>query len=156
MYNGVVHLHNVLRWVILLLLLIALIRHLSGMTGKKAFTGGDKKTDLFLLISAHTQLLLGLYLWFVGPWGYHLLKSTGFSAAMKDPAARFWIMEHNMGMLLAIIFITIGRGVAKKNIPDVSKHRRAFWLFLIALILILASIPWPSRIAIGRPLFPGM
>jgi hypothetical protein len=35
------------------------------------------------------------------------------------------------------------------------KYKKAFWFFVVALILILAAIPWPSR-EIGRPLFPGM
>jgi uncharacterized membrane protein len=157
MYNGLVHLHNILRWVILILLLVAIVRHYMGMTGPRPFTAGDKKTGLFLMISAHIQLLLGLYQWFVGPLGYKLAVSTGsFGALMKDPAARFWTVEHNLGMLLAIILITVGRGVSKKNFSDIKKHRKSFWLFLVALILILASVPWPWREAIGRPLLPGM
>ena len=156
MYNGLVHLHNLLRWVILLLLLLALMSHLMGMRSRKAFSPGVKKTGLFLMISAHTQFLLGLILWFIGPWGYKLLQTTGFSAAMKDPVARFWIMEHNVGMLAAIVLITFGRGISKKNLPDRDKHKRSFWLYLIALLIILASVPWPGRIGIGRPLFPGM
>ena len=155
MSTGLVHLHSLLRWVLLILLVVAIVRHLMGMTGKKPVTAGDKKVDLFVMISAHTQLLLGLILWFIGPWGYKLLTNIGFPAAMKDPVARFWIMEHNVGMLIAIVLLTIGRGVSKKNIPDASKHKRVFWLFLIALVIILASVPWPGRLA-GRPLFPGM
>ena len=155
MYNGLVHLHNLLRWVILILVVIALVRHFAGMTGKKPFTAGDKKVGLFVMISAHTQLLLGLILWFIGPWGYKLLSSIGFPAAMKDPVARFWIMEHNVGMIAAIVLLTIGRGVSKKNLPDTVKHKRVFWLFLIALVIILASVPWPGRVT-ARPLFPGM
>jgi hypothetical protein len=72
---------------------------------------------------------------------------------MKNPAQRFWVIEHNTGMLIAIILITIGRGVSRKNLPDLSKHRRTFWFFLIALLIILASVPWPGREGIGRPLF---
>lgn len=156
MYNGLVHLHNVLRWVILLLLVIAIIRHWSGMSGKKAFTSGDRKTDLFLMIAAHIQLLLGLYQWFAGPWGLKVLQSTPMSEVMKNPGYRFWIVEHNIAMLIAIILITVGRGVVKKNIPDHVKHKRAFWLFLVALLLILFAIPWPGREGYGRPMFPGM
>lgn len=153
MYTGTVHLHNFLRWVILLLILTAIVRHFKGMTGKKPFTDGDKKTDLFLMIAAHIQLVLGLIQWFVGDWGYKLLKnSDSMAEVMRNTTQRFWIVEHNTGMLIAIILITIGRGVVKKNIPDVSKHKRAFWLFLIALILIIASIPWPGREGIERPL----
>jgi len=156
MYTGLVHLHSLLRWIILLLLIVALLRHLRSMTGKKPFTSGDRKMDLFLMIAAHIQFLVGLVIWFLGPWGFTLLRNIGFSAAMKDPVARFWIMEHNVGMLIAIVLITIGRGVAKKHIADASKHKRAFWLLLIALVIILASIPWPGRVGVGRPLLPGM
>lgn len=156
MYTGLLHLHSILRWAILLLLVVALVRHLIGMTTRRAFTNGDRKTGLFLMICAHTQFLIGLILWFVGPWGWHLLQSTGFAAAMKDPVARFWIMEHNVGMLVAIVLITIGRGVAKKNISDLSRHRRSFWLYLVALIIILASVPWPGRVGVGRPYLRGM
>lgn len=156
MYNGIVHLHNVLRWVVLLLLVIAIIRHLSGMSGKKPFSAGDRKIDLFLMISAHIQLLIGLYQWFFGPWGLKLIQSVegGMGEIMKTPAYRFWIVEHNTGMLIAIILITIGRGSFRKKITEQAKHKRAFWMFLIALLLILASIPWPGREGIGRPLLP--
>lgn len=157
MNTGLLHLHNLLRWVILILLVIAIFRHLAGMSGKKPFTKGDKKTGLFLLIAAHIQFLIGLYLWFAGNWGYRLLSGAGgMGEVMKNPAMRFWVMEHNLTMLIAIILITIGRGVSKKNLPDVQKHRRTFWFFLIALILILAAVPWPFRQDIARPLFPGM
>lgn len=154
MYTGLVHLHNFLRWVILLLLIIAIVRHLTGMTGKKPFTNGDKKTGLFLMIVANVQFVLGLIQWFIGDWGYKILKnSEGMGEVMKIPERRFWVIEHPIGMLIAIALISIGRGVAKKNLPDANKHKRAFWLFLIALILIIATVPWPGRIGIERPLF---
>jgi hypothetical protein len=156
MFNGLVHLHNFLRWVVLLFLVIAVIRHLAGMSGKKPFTSADKRTGLFLMISAHIQLLIGLYLWFAGPRGLSLIRNTGMGEIMKNPEWRFWTVEHNTGMLIAIILITIGRGVSKKALPDLTKHKRSFWLFFIALIIILAVIPWPGREHIGRPLFPGM
>lgn len=155
MYTGLLHLHNLMRWVILILLVIAIIRHFSGFSNKKAFTAGDTKIDLFLMISAHITLLIGLYQWFVGPWGLKNISANGMGAVMKDPVQRFFAVEHLAGMLIAIVLITIGRGVAKKSMPDVAKHRKAFWMFVIALVLIVASIPWPGREA-ARPLFPGM
>jgi hypothetical protein len=124
------------------------------MTGRKPFTRGDKKTGLFLMISAHIQLLIGIYQWFVGDWGYKLIRNAGgLSEVMKNPVWRFWTVEHTTGMLVAIILITIGRGVSKKNLPDTVKHKRTFWLFLIALIIILAVVPWPGRVGIERPVF---
>jgi len=87
--------------------------------------------------------------------GLELIQNVGMSEVMKNPVYRFWVVEHNIGMLIAIILITIGRGAAKKNISDQAKHKKSFWFFLIALILILASVPWPGR-EVARPLFPGM
>jgi hypothetical protein len=154
MYTGLVHLHNFLRWVILLLLIVAIFRHLSGMTGKKPFTNGDRKTGTWLMITANVEFVLGLIQWFIGDWGYRLLENAdGMGAVMKNASSRFWVIEHPIGMLIAVALISIGRGVAKKNIPDVNKHKRAFWLFLIALIVIIVSVPWPGREGIARPLF---
>jgi hypothetical protein len=60
-------------------------------------------------------------------------------------------------MLLAILFITLGYGMAKKQVEDAVKFKKALRYFILALILILAAVPWPFRgDIIGRPLFPGM
>jgi len=155
MYQGLLHLHNFGRWVVIILLLIAVAKAFSGMTGNKPFTNGDKKTGLFLMISAHIMLLIGLYQWFAGPWGLQNIQNQGMKAVMQDAVYRFWAVEHITGMLIAIILITIGKGSAKKNISDKAKHSRSFWYFLIAFIIILATVPWPFR-EVGRPLFPGM
>ena len=156
MYNGLLHLHNLLRWVILILLVIAVVRHLSGMNSRRAYNSGDRKVGLFLMIAAHITLLIGLYQWFAGPVGFKQIQNLGMGAVMKDAAARFWAVEHMLGMIIAITLITIGKGVGKKNLSDVAKHRKTFWYFLIALIVILVSVPWPFREAVARPLFPGM
>jgi hypothetical protein len=144
MYNGLLHLHNLLRWVILLLLLVAIFQSFSKAAGLR-------KTSLFLLISAHTQFLIGLYQWFVGGFGYNLIKSNGFGEVMKNSVQRFWAVEHITGMLIAIILITIARGKVK-----IGGYKAASWLYVVALILILASVPWPFREGIARPWFPGM
>ena len=121
------------------------------MTAGKVFSAGDKKTGLFLMIAAHTTLLIGLYLWIAGPWGLANIRNLGFGDVMKDKYSRFFAIEHIFGMLIAIVLITIGRGAAKKNIPDLAKFKRSFWFFLVALVIILATVPWPFRAVIGRP-----
>ena len=151
MYNGLVILHSLLRWVILILSIVSIYNSFTGMTGGRPFTAGDKKTGLFLMISAHIQLLVGLILYFTGPWGLANIRNLGFGAVMKDSVARFYAVEHIFGMLVAIALITIGRGVAKKAIPDAAKHKRSFWFYLVALVIILATIPWPMRAGIARP-----
>jgi len=155
MYNGLLYLHSLLRWVILLLLVIAIIRHLAGMTSKRLVNAGDKKIDLFLMISAHTMLVIGLYQWFVGGYGLKSIQNNGMAVVMKNAVMRYWAIEHITGMLLAIILITVGRGAVKRA-TDAGAHKKAFWFFLLALIVILATIPWPGRMGVGRPIFPGV
>ena len=154
MYEGILHLHNFGRWVVLILLLVAIVKSLNGLTGNKPFTNGDKKTGLFLMISAHIMLLIGLYQWFAR-MGLPLVQANGMKAVMQNPDQRFWAVEHITGMLIGIILITIGRASAKKNISDKAKHSRSFWFYLIALIIIVSFVPWPFR-EVARPLLPGM
>lgn len=155
MYQGLLHLHNFGRWVVIILLFAAMLKSMSGMTGSKPFTPGDRKIGLFLMISAHIMLLVGLYQWIAGPWGLPNIQEKGMQTIMHDKVFRFWAVEHITGMLVAIILITMGRGSAKKNIGDKAKHRRSFWFYFIAFIRIIATVPWPFR-EVGRPLFPGM
>ena len=151
MYTVMVDIHSLIRWVILVLALVAIVKSYSGMSNRKLFTASDRKVGLFLMIAAHTQLLVGLYLYLLGPWGLANIRNLGFGEVMKDNVFRFYAIEHIFGMLIAIVLITIGRGAAKKDIPDVAKHKRSFWFFLVALVIMLATIPWPFRVGIGRP-----
>lgn len=154
MYQGLLHLHSLLRWIILILLVINIVRHFSA--SNQPFTATDKKLGLFLMIAAHTTLLLGLFQWFTGTWGFVNIQNIGMSAAMKDSVSRFWAVEHTTGMIIGIILITLGKMVAKKPFTDTLKHKRSAILFLLALVIILLTIPWPFRAGIGRPWFPGM
>jgi hypothetical protein len=46
--------------------------------------------------------------------------------------------------------------VAKKQLSDSDKYRKAFQLFLLALVLILLRTPWPFMDTVGRAILPGM
>ena len=155
---GLLHLHNFLRWVILLLLVAAIIKSLAGMSSNKPFTSGDKKLGTFLMVSAHIMLLVGLYQVLAGRYG--IFTSVRPDAAslslMEDKFYRFFWIEHPVSMIIAIILITVGRRQSKKNITDGAKHRKTFWFYFIALILIFVAVPWPFREVVARPWFPGM
>jgi hypothetical protein len=144
MYNGLLHLHNFLRWVILILLLVSIFQSFSKSVGLK-------KASLFLVIATHIQFLIGIYQWLVGGFGYNLIRENGFGEVMKNTVQRFWAVEHITGMLIATILITAARGKAKRG-----SYSAASWLYVVALILILAVVPWPFREDIARPWFPGM
>jgi hypothetical protein len=154
MQTGMLHLHSFLRWVILLLALIAIFRAVSGMLGKKPFTSADRKVGLFLMIFSDTMLLIGLYLWAFGDRGLKMIQSVGMGGVMKDPVLRFYAIEHFISMLIALALVHIGKGVAKKNISDQAKHKRTLLFFGLALLVMLISIPWPFReVGAGRNWF---
>ena len=155
MDKGLLHLHSFLRWVILILLLVAIYKSFTDRN--KAYTPGHKKTGMFLMICADIMLLLGLYQWFTGPWGLKSIQTNGMGVVMKNAVLRFFAVEHLIGMLIAISLIHIGYSYAKKNVPDAVKHKRALVFFGLALLVILISIPWPFRlVGSGRTWFPGM
>lgn len=144
LYNVLLHLHSVGRWIVLLLLLIAIFN--SMVAGNRPFIKSDNRTGLLLTIFADLMLLIGLALWYFGPRGYQALQNGGgMGEVMKDPYSRFFVVEHFVGMLIAIILIHIGKAQAKKSIGDKAKHRRTFIFYLLALLIILATIPWPFR-----------
>lgn len=149
-YTVLLRLHSAGRWIVLLLLLIAIFNHL--VAGKRPYIRSDARTGLFLTIFADLMLLIGLVLYFVSDRaGFKLIQERGFKDVMGDATARFYAVEHLLGMLLAIILIHIGKAQGKKKIGDRAKHRRTLLFYVIALLLILASIPWPFReIGAGR------
>lgn len=151
-----VHAHNFLRWIVLILAIISIVKNFSGMSSKKAFTAADKKTPLFFMISMDIQLLLGMLLYFTGAWGFKNIQNLGMGEVMKDSQSRFFAVEHLLGMLVAIIFAHIAYAIAKKQMDDTAKFKKIFTFTLLSLVVMLATIPWPFREAIARPLFPGM
>jgi hypothetical protein len=72
---------------------------------------------------------------------------------MEDAAVRFYTMEHLVGMLIAIALITIGYSKSKRAATDAKKFGAIATFYLIGLILILASIPWPFRENLGGSWF---
>jgi hypothetical protein len=155
MYNGLLHLHSVLRWIILILLLVSFYKNFADRNG--AFTASHQKSGLILMICADIMLLVGLYQWLVGDWGLKSINQNGFGTVMKNSTLRFYAIEHTTGMLLAIIFIHLGYSYGKKAIPDPQKHKRILLFLGLALLIILISVPWPFRAAgAGRHWFPGM
>lgn len=156
MQTGFVHLHNLLRWIIVILLLVSLVKAYTGWTSKKIFAASDKKVWLFTMIASHITLLLGLYQVAMGRYGIFPTQLPEGTSFMKDKFYRFFWMEHPITMIGAIVFITLAHGMAKKSVADEVKYKKAFYFFLIAAILLLAGVPWPFRgEIIGRPLFPG-
>lgn len=143
MYKGMLDLHNLLRWLILILLVVNIIKNYA--RANDPFSNADKKLSLWLMICAHLTLVVGVVLLIMD-----LIQLPDGTPIMQNAALRRQYVEHPIAMLIAIVLITIGRGVFRKNISDKKKHTKSATFYLIALIIILAMIPW------DKALIPGM
>lgn len=138
-YGILVHMHSGLRWVVLALLIYAIINAARSLSSGK-YLKKDKMINLFTMVSLHVQLLIGLILYFVNGRGRINFDDGWMSNAMN----RFYGMEHISLMIIAIAIITIGRSRAEKKLEGTrNKHRAILISFIIGLLLILVSIPWP-------------
>jgi uncharacterized membrane protein len=135
MYLVLKHLHSVNRWLVLLFLLWSLFAMFQQLQkGSHKLLLQQKLT----FILSHTQLLLGIILYFLSP-------KVVFSAdSMSERFTRFYLVEHTLMMLIAIALITIGYIRFKKSTSAKNPVKSIFWFYLAALMLMLAAIPWPS------------
>lgn len=139
MYTGLLHAHSGLRWIVLVLIVWALIKAISGWTGKKEYQKSDRLSALLALIFTHIQLLIGLVLYFISP------KVSFESGVMESSVLRFYTVEHILMMIIAIGLITFGFSSAKRLQASLDKHKRIAITYGIGLLIMLASIPWPFR-----------
>jgi hypothetical protein len=141
MYTGFLHIHNTLRWLILISLAITLIKYLIGWLGNRPWKKIDNILGIVFTSLMDLQLLAGLILYFfLSP--ITKMALSDFGAAMKDVDLRFYAVEHFSMMLIAVVLVHIGRAKSKKARTDQAKFKIASIFFLIALVLIITAIPW--------------
>ena len=145
MYIFLLDLHNLLRWVIVIVGVIAVAMALRGAFARAAWTGQQAALGSVFTISVDVQLLVGLLLYFVfSP------ITTGafadFGAAMQNDHTRFFLVEHLPLMVIAIALVHVGASRARK----LNSARPAAIFYTVAMVLMVIAIPW------WRPLIPGM
>ncbi len=141
MYTGFLHLHDVLRWLLLVSLVITLVKYLAGWFGNQPWKKVDNILGIVFTSLMDLQLLTGLALYFfLSP--ITKLALSDFGAAMKNADLRFYAAEHLSMMLIAVVLVHIGRAKSKKAKTDQGKFKIATIFFLIALILMVVAIPW--------------
>ncbi len=128
-------LHSYWAYIVLAVLIFTVINAIIGLVQKKEFTHKEFRLGLFALITAHIQLLVGFLVYFIG--GYQ--QGLG---DMKDSAVRLLALEHPLMMIIAIMLITIGWSKHKKQVKSEAKFKTFAIFYGLALVLILARIPW--------------
>jgi len=135
--------HSGWRYFILVLLLLAIVYAYQASKGKRPFAGAAKKMGMFTMIAADLQFLVGIVLYFFFLSRYTNLQMGKLKDQIGAPEFRTMALDHALGMLIALILIHIGYSKAKKETDPLKAGKKQFTFYLIALILILLSIPWP-------------
>ena len=127
-------LHSGFRYIVFILVLLAIVQSLLGWLSKKPYTNLNRKINLFALISAHTQLLIGIVLFFKSPYVQFN------SGTMKNEVTRYFTVEHWVMMLIAIALITIGYSKSKKIKFVENQHKTIALFYIIAFLVIMGAL----------------
>lgn len=138
-YNILVHLHSIIRWMILISIILSLLNAYIKIQKKSISNCNDCVFNRLTMIFAHLQLVAGLVLYFISP------KVIFAASSMKDSVLRFFLVEHILLMLISTVLITIGYVKADRSQDDHKKYKFIMIYYGIALVLIILSIPWPFR-----------
>lgn len=143
MYDFLLFLHNILRWVVLVLAVLAVAFSWIGWLGRREWLARDQKIGTFFTIGMDIQLLIGLILYFFfSPYALSAMMNQGMSFVMGQSEFRFFGVEHFFFMVVALVFAHLGSILAKKAPDTLGKHRRAAIFYSLSLLVILAGIPW--------------
>jgi hypothetical protein len=154
MYTALLTLHSYVRWVVLVLALLALARAIAGVMQRRPWTPADDGAAKWFTMSLDIQMLIGLLLYFVfSPFTMSAWGDIG--SAMRDSTTRFVVIEHPFGMVVALALAHIGRARIRKARDSAHRHRTALIFFGLAVVIVLVTIPWPGRPG-GRELFRGL
>jgi hypothetical protein len=130
----------------LLLLVVSTFNAIIKYFGNKEFTPFDFRVSLFTLIVTHIQLLLGIVLYFAADY-ISLIGEMGMVGIMKNSLLSSNIIEHPLTMIIAVVLITMGYSKHKKKLTSKPKFKMLSIFYTIALILVLAKIPWKIWLA---------
>jgi len=144
MFTLLLDLHSWLRWAVVI----------TGIMATRAAMSDRWRGETWSIAFVSTldlQMLIGLLLYLVFSPNMAAIRGD-FGAAMHDPAARFWAVEHLGSMLLAVMLAHAGRVFSRKAKATGERSTKVLVCFALALLLIIVATPWPG-LPNGRPLF---
>ena len=152
-YAMVLMIHSLVRWVVVIAGFVAVIMAYAGWFGNRPWTSSTVRLNMLFTTFLDLNVLLGIFLYFIlSPITRGAFQNMG--EAMKNGTTRFFLAEHWVLMIVALILAHVGSSRAKKAADDKSKFKQAAIFFTIAMVLILAAIPWPFlATGTGRGLF---
>ena len=143
MYSALLTVHSYLRYAVLALVLLVLLRYAAALLRSRAWNDGDDGIGRWMIRVWDLQFLLGLVLYFLSPivqFGF-----ANFGEAMGDRQLRQFLVEHPVLNLLAIGVLHAGWIRARKAADDRGRLLRALLFIAVAVVLVVLSIPWEGR-----------
>ena len=144
MYTLLLWLHSVTRWIVLLGGVAALGTAYSGLFSQRAYGGVDKATGVFFTAVFGLQVVLGLILYFISPWGLQALFALD-TAGDNRALLIFFGVYHITMMLVALVVAQLGYSRAKRAATDRLAFRNAAIGYSVGLLLVFLAIPWGIR-----------
>ena len=143
MYSVIKILYSYWSYLVLLVLIYAISNALIRKINGNDFNSKDLRLSLFGLIFSHFQLLIGLILYFVSPW-FSKWSKLGIGTVMKNSQMRLNLVEYPFTNIIAIILITMGWSLHKKQSESGKKFLRIILFYSLGLLLLLCIIPKQS------------
>lgn len=132
--------HNLLRWILLPVIVFVLYRSYLGWLTNKTFEKLDNALGGVMIGLAHSQLVIGLIIYFTSDRGFKLLSTPG---VMKDAISRMYALEHPLTMIIGIVLLQLGRTFSKKAKNDTARFKTVALFTTVAIVLILSrQINW--------------
>lgn len=138
-----------MRWFVLASLFYAIYRGLRGWRTGITFEVWDNALRHSTATIAHVQLMIGYTLYFSSPVIQYFRDHADEAGLPYD--FRFFGLIHIILMTIAIVLITIGSAMAKRQQTDRGKFKTMAIWFLLGLVVILIAVPWPFSPLANRP-----
>lgn len=143
MYEVLKGTHNILRWLVVLGALAALVTAYWGMFARRPWSGKDRASGIFYTAMLGLQLILGLVLYVISPYGWQAI--TSIAAGNSDWQLYFFGIFHILAMILAFVAAQVGYSTARRAPGHAIAFRRATIGYSLSFLLMFLAIPWGFR-----------
>lgn len=124
--NVLIGLHSLWRWVVLIVVVVAMVRGLIGWLRGGDWTSTDRTLALLAITSIDIQVVLGLIVYGVG---------------QRWEAGAFIAYIHPLIMIIALVIAHVANTLAKRASAPAAKHRTLALGLFLTLFLVTAAIP---------------
>jgi hypothetical protein len=150
MYTLLIVTHSWLRWFVLVAGVLAVARALAGRSSLRTWGSGDDAPGRWYARLLDLQFVVGivLYVW-ASP--ITTIARQHMAESMSSSATRFWLVEHPLGMIVALALAHIGHARVRRSQTDRARFTRAALFYGASVLIAFLSTPWPG-LPYGRAL----